>query len=206
MSKYQPYTEKDPELSACYGLEGKFVVGYVGTHGMAHGLEHIVSVAERLRSNDNIRIVFAGGGAARQKVVRLVEQKQLKNVVLIDRQPKEMMPRLWSLCDLSLIPLVNSDLFKTVIPSKIFECMGMGIPIVMSVPEGEATEIIRTTESGIVVESENVDQITAAITSLQEDKQLYERVRKNSLRAASDYSRALMAKKMISVLEDIQDK
>lgn len=202
LSKYEPQ-EKDAELAKRYGLEGKFVVGYIGTHGMAHGLEHIVTAAERLQDNDNVRIVFAGGGAARQKVVDLVEQKALKNVVLIDRQPKEMMPRLWSLCDVSLVPLINSDLFKTVIPSKIFECMGMGIPTIMSVPEGEATKIICNTNSGVVVESENVHQITAAVTKLATDKDLFQALQKSSVNAAPLYSRDLMAKDMLAVFEGI---
>lgn len=201
LTMYQPSLGKDDEFSGQYGLDGKFVAGYIGTHGMAHGLEHIVGVAERLQDYDDIRIVFAGGGAARQKVVDLVEKKQLKNVVLIDRQPKEVMPKLWSLCDVSLVPLVNRALFKTVIPSKIFECMGMGIPTVMSVPEGEATSIVRETNSGVLVESENIEQITAAILMLYEDKELYRRMRISSIEAAPKFSRDIMAEAMISVFE-----
>lgn len=201
LTKYEPSLSKYTGLAEQYDLEGKFVAGYIGTHGMAHGLEHIVDVAECLQSNDDIRFVFAGGGAARQKVVDLVEKKQLNNVLLIDRQPKEMMPKLWSLCDVSLVPLVNSDLFRTVIPSKIFECMGMGIPTVMSVPEGEATAIIRETNSGLVVESESVEQITAAILKLHEDKELYQQVRNSSIEAAPTYSRDIMAADMVSVFE-----
>ncbi|PML92262.1 glycosyltransferase family 4 protein [Vibrio breoganii] len=205
LSKYEPQ-DKDIEFAKQYGLEGKFVAGYIGTHGMAHGLEHIVSVAERLQDNDDIRIVFAGGGAARQKVVDLVEQKGLKNVVLIDRQPKEMMPRLWSLCDVSLVPLINSDLFRTVIPSKIFECMGMGIPTIMSVPEGEATKIIRKTNSGIVVESENVEQIASSVEKLSTDNALFQELQKSSIEAGPLYSRDLMAKDMSAVFERVLSK
>ncbi|MCE7595923.1 glycosyltransferase family 4 protein [Vibrio fluvialis] len=200
LTKYEP-ADKDTELANQYGLAGKFVAGYVGTHGMAHGLEHIVQVAERLKHNDNIRFLFAGGGAARQKVVDLVKEKNLSNVVLIDRQPKEMMPKIWSLCDVSLVPLVNSELFRTVIPSKIFECMGMGIPTIMSVPEGEATQIIVDTNSGIVVESENVEQIAQAIERLHKDAKLYSEIRAASVVAASNFSRDLMAAKMSKIFE-----
>lgn len=200
LTKYEPAV-KAVELANQYGLAGKFVAGYVGTHGMAHGLEHIVQVAEKLKHNDNIRFVFAGGGAARQKVVDLVKEKNLSNVVLIDRQPKEMMPKIWSLCDVSLVPLVNSELFRTVIPSKIFECMGMGIPTIMSVPKGEATQIIEETKSGIVVESENVEQITQAIELLHTDAKLYSDIRSSSIAAAPSFSRDLMADKMSQIFE-----
>lgn len=202
LSRYQPALEKDLGLATQYDLNGKFVAGYVGTHGMAHGLEHIVAVAERLKEYDDIRIVFAGGGAARQKVVDLVNSKQLSNVVLIERQPKEMMPKLWSLCDVSLVPLVNSELFRTVIPSKIFECMGMGIPTIMSVPAGEATAIIQKTNSGLTVEPESVEQIVEGILKLKNDLDLYNKIRKNSLLNASVFSRDLMAEKMLSIFEN----
>ncbi|GLS82860.1 glycosyltransferase family 4 protein [Paraferrimonas haliotis] len=199
LSKYEPVAEKDSELAKQHSLEGKFVAGYIGTHGMAHGLEHIVAVAEKLQQYDDIRFVFAGGGAARQKVVDLVQEKQLNNVVLINRQPKEMMPRLWSLCDVSLVPLINSNLFRTVIPSKIFECMGMGIPTIMSVPEGEATAIIKDTDSGLVVESENVEAISQAVLELYQNKTLYAEKRQASIAAGPQYSRDLMAENMEKV-------
>ncbi|MCE2572587.1 glycosyltransferase family 4 protein [Motilimonas eburnea] len=199
LDKYQPVTSKDEELVARYGLEGKFVAGYIGTHGMAHGLEHIVSVAEKLKHHDNIRFIFAGGGASRRMVEELVSEKQLNNVVLIDRQPKEMMPRLWSLCDISLVPLVNSDLFRTVIPSKIFECMGMGIPTVMSVPDGEATKIINDSKCGITVESENVKQISDAICKLYKNRTLYNDLVQNSVEASASYSREKMASSMLNI-------
>jgi glycosyltransferase involved in cell wall biosynthesis len=204
LTKYEPVEQKDTELAEQYGLQGKFVAGYIGTHGLAHGLENIVSVAERLQQQDDIRIVFAGGGAARQKVVDLVNEKNLKNVVLINRQPKEMMPRLWSLCDISLVPLKNSDLFRTVIPSKIFECMGMGIPTLMSVPEGEATGIIQNTNSGLTVDSENVDQIVEGILKLKNDSELYNELRQSSIDVASQFSRDLMAEKMLSIFSNLE--
>ncbi len=203
LTKYEPVEQKDSELATQYSLQGKFVAGYIGTHGMAHGLENIVSVAERLQQHDDIRIVFAGGGAARKKVVDLVNKKNLKNVVLINRQPKEMMPRLWSLCDISLVPLKNSDLFKTVIPSKIFECMGMGIPTLMSVPEGEATEIIQNTNSGLTVGSENVDQIVDGILRLKNNTDLFNEFRQSSIDAANQFSRDLMADKMLTIFAKV---
>lgn len=200
LSQYAPVNRKDIELANKYQLDGKFVAGYVGTHGMAHGLEYIVEVAERLKDYDEIRIVFAGGGATRQKVVDLVHSKNLSNVVLIERQSKEMMPKIWSLCDVALVPLINNPLFKTVIPSKIFECMGMGIPTIISAPKGEATSIIESTGSGLVVESESVDDICSSIIKLYSDQILYRKISEASLMAAPDFNRENMAHNMLNTL------
>ncbi len=79
--------------------------------------------------------------------------------------------------------------------------MGMGIPTIMSVPEGEATQIIEETKSGIVVESENVEQITQAIELLYTDAKLYSDIRSSSIAAAPSFSRDLMADKMSQIFE-----
>jgi len=189
LDRYEPQSAKDLELSKAYVLEGKFVAGYVGTHGLAHGLEHIVQAAALLADRDDIRIVFAGGGAARAEVERLVEEQGLTNVVLIPRVEKGDMPRLWSLCDVSLVNLRNAPLFKTVIPSKIFESMGMGIPMVVSMPAGEATQIVERSKSGVVVQPESSEEIAAAIVKLKEQQDLQSEFAANARSAASSYSR-----------------
>src|SRR5207253_2172995 len=91
----------------------------------------IVAVTESFRQREDIAFLFVGGGADRARVEAMVAERKLENVVMLARQPKERMPEIWSLCDVALIPLRDAPLFRTVIPSKIFECMGMGIPILM---------------------------------------------------------------------------
>lgn len=193
LNRYEPMPQKDSEFAITYGLEGKFVAGYIGTHGMAHGLEHIVRAATMLADKDDIRIIFAGGGAARAKVERLVEEQGLTNVVLIPRVSKEEMPRLWSLCDVSLVNLRNAPLFKTVIPSKIFESMGMGIPMVVSMPVGEATQLVEQSKSGLIVHSESPEEIAAAIVEFKDDQNMLRDFAANARAAASTYSRDKLA-------------
>ena len=193
LTKYAKQTQKDAEFAHTYKLNGKFVTGYVGTHGMAHGLEHIVSAASLLKDQDDIRIVFAGGGAAREKVEKQVAQMRLKNVVLIPRVAKEEMSRLWSLCDVSLVNLRNADLFRTVIPSKIFESMGMGIPMIVSMPHGEATEIVSKADAGLIISPEAPDELAQAIIKLRDDKKLLGALSTGSLSAAQEFSREKLA-------------
>ncbi|OLQ86171.1 glycosyltransferase WbuB [Vibrio panuliri] len=199
--KYYPLCAKDVNFIEKYHLQGKFVAGYVGTHGMAHGLETLIDVAEKLRKYRDIALIFAGGGAAKNTIVQLASKKKLTNVVFIERQTKEMMPSLWSVCDVAMVPLVNKDLFKTVIPSKIFECMAMGIPMILSVPEGEATSIVRKSGAGLVVESESAEQIKTAILTLYEDEIALKTLKENCLDNAPNYSRDISADKMLSILK-----
>ena len=139
---------KDAGLLREHGLAGKLVVGYLGTHGMAHGLERLLDSAELLRDTPEVVFLFAGGGAERAALEQSVARRGLGNVRLIPRQPNERMSALWSACDLTLIPLRDDPVFAGVIPSKLFEAMAHGVPIVLSVPEGEATALVRETGAG----------------------------------------------------------
>jgi glycosyltransferase involved in cell wall biosynthesis len=203
LSQYQRANEKDKQYSKKYELEDKFVVGYVGTHGLAHALEYIVESAKLLQDLPDVVILFAGGGAAKVGLESSVKEQGLKNVVFIPRQDKKDMPRLWSLCDISLISLKNADLFKTVIPSKIFESMGMGLPMIMTAPEGESSELIKKANSGLVVEPESPVAVANAVKTLYSDSSKLSELATNSYRASSSFNRHELATKMLEYLEEL---
>ncbi len=201
--KYKPLLEKDKEFSEKYHLQGKFVAGYIGTHGLAHALDNIIEAAEVLKAEDNIRIVFAGSGADKPRLEKMVETRGLANIVMIPRQPKENMQKLWSICDVSLVSLKDTPLFSTVIPSKIFESMAMRLPIIISVPEGEATEIIRTHKVGLIIPPENSNSFVKAILKLEKDEDLYRDLADRSLLTASKFNRQKLALEMLGHIEDL---
>lgn len=200
LSQYEPAPQKDGDFAQQYDLTDKFVVGYVGTHGLAHSLDKIVEAAELLVDLKDVRILFAGGGAAKAEVEALVKNKGLSNVTLIPRQQKELMPKLWSLCDISLISLKDTELFKTVIPSKIFESMGMGLPMVMTSPVGEATAILNESRSGVIVKPESPYEVAQVIRELYEDREKLHQLSVNSANAAMLYDRKKLAEKMLKYL------
>lgn len=202
LGRYRPQP-RDEALAAEFQLKGKFVAGYAGTHGMAHALDKVLDAAELLRDRQDIAFFFAGSGAMRADVERRVAERGLTNVRLIPRQPKSRMPAVWSLCDLAVVPLRDNPVFATVIPSKIFESMGMGVPIVMSLPEGEATGIIRKTASGVCVPPENPAALAAAITQLADDPEEMQTLRAAAWAAAPNYSRDTQAERMLQLLAQV---
>ena len=203
LDRYAPRS-RDEALAREFGLEGKFVAGYMGTHGLAHALTRVLEAAERLGQREDIAFFFAGSGAERAKVEQIVAERRLSNVRLIPRQPKERMPALWSLCDLAIVPLRDSPVFATVIPSKIFESMGMGVPILMSLPDGEATSIIRRTGAGVCVPPEDSQAMAEAIIALVDDPNRMAVLREKARMAAPQFSRDALAFRMASILEDVQ--
>lgn len=204
LQRYRP-AARDEAMAKQYDLDGRFVVGYLGTHGMAHGLEKVIEAAERLRDDPRIVFFFAGSGAQRAQVERMAAERALPNVRMIPRQPKDMMPRLWGLCDLSLIPLRDTPVFASVIPSKLFEGMGMGIPALMSLPRGEAVRIVESTGCGVCVAPEDAAAMADQIAALAGDPERMRRLREASLAAAPAYSRDRQARLMSDALARLVD-
>lgn len=202
LSRYSP-RPRDLELEERWSLKGKFVAGYIGTHGMAHALDGVVEAASMLVDDDSIRFMFVGGGADRARVEAMVAERGLTNIVLVSRQPKELMPRIWSLCDVAIVPLKDNPVFATVIPSKIFECMGMGIPVLMSLPDGEATGIVKESGCGTCVPPEDPGAMAAEIRRLANSSELCANLSAQSRDSAQRYSREVLAKQMLQIVSSV---
>jgi colanic acid biosynthesis glycosyl transferase WcaI len=200
--RYAPQA-RDKELADEYGLAEKFVIGYVGTHGMAHGLTNVLDAAERLRERPDITFLLAGAGAERAGLIADAEARGLKNVIFMDPQPKDRMPAVWSLCDVALVHLKDSPAFTEVIPSKMFEAMGMGLPVLLNMPAGEASQILGADKAGVFVHPEDPGNLATAATVLADNTKLRTVLAANSRAAAPGHSRETQARHMINVLQSV---
>jgi len=200
LTLYKPVTGTN-RLAESLGVQGKFVAAYLGTHGMAHHLETVLYAAQRLREYPDIVLILAGDGAERQRLAALRNELGLDNVLMLDQQPKEQMPWLWALSDVSLILLKKSDLFKTVIPSKIFESMAMEKPIILGV-EGESANIVRAADAGYCIEPENAEELANRLLDLHADEALCEKLGANGrIHVSNFYDRKELAKRFEQLLE-----
>ena len=130
-SRFSP-VPKDEELLSQLGLENKFVAGYIGTHGLAHALDTVLDAAKFLAASehpDRFRFILLGDGARKAVLQARALEEDISNVIFVDTVSKDEVVRYWSLLDASIIHLRKTELFTSVIPSKLFECMGMGIPV-----------------------------------------------------------------------------
>lgn len=199
LARYAP-RERDAQLAGELGLEGKFVVGYLGTHGMAHALHRVVEAAELLRDDPRIHFLFVGGGAERDSLVELARSKGLTNISFHASFPKDAMPRLWSVCDLGLVHLKDQDVFRTVIPSKIFECFGMGVPVLYAGPESEGSQIVREAMGGVTLPAERPRELADAVRTLASDPKRVRELAENARAAAPRYDRERNALAMLETL------
>jgi glycosyltransferase involved in cell wall biosynthesis len=197
---FRPGAPRDRPLEAELGLGGRFVVGYLGTLGLAHGLENVLEAAQLLGDTE-VTFLLVGVGAARAQLQAQVRSRALSNVVFVGRQDKSDMPRYWSLCDASLVHLRADPLFATVIPSKIFEAMAVGVPTIYAAPRGEGSRIVEQHGAGLVVAPMDPQALAVAALSLARDAGLRLRLAAAAARAAPLYSRSRQAEDSLAVLQ-----
>lgn len=186
------------------GIENKFAICYAGIHGIAQGLEVVINAAEILKNEKNIQFVFIGDGPEKTKLIDLTDKKKLSNVTFLPVQPKKKMPEIIASMDATVIPLKKLDLFKGALPSKMFEALASELPIVLAV-EGEAEELIKNAEAGIVVEPENEKEIARAVLELSMDTEQRNRFGANGRKyVIENYSRETIARKLESILLNIK--
>jgi glycosyltransferase involved in cell wall biosynthesis len=185
-----------------YSLDGRFVAAYVGTHGMAHGLDTVLEAAQLLREDARIVFMLVGDGAERLRLERRKQEMGLGNVIMLGQQPKDAMPGIWAATDVSLILLRRSDLFKTVLPSKMFEAMAMSRPIVLGV-EGEARALLDEAGAGFGITPQSAEELAAAVTRLADDHALCAQLGASGAAFVREYyDRAKLAMRYLDLLED----
>jgi glycosyltransferase involved in cell wall biosynthesis len=201
ISRFSP-RDKDNELLQQYNLQGKFVAGYIGTHGLAHALGTLLDAAKLLKyspNGDRFRIILLGDGASKAALRQRAKAEELDNVIFVDSVPKDEVVRYWSLLDASIIHLKNDELFTTVIPSKLFESMGMAIPVLHGV-QGESAGIVEREDVGLVFEPENHEALVSVLQRLANEPELHSRFRANGPVCARRYDRSALALTMLDSL------
>jgi glycosyltransferase involved in cell wall biosynthesis len=163
----------------------------------------VLNTAHELRHNEKLHFLFVGEGAEKQRLKKKRTEMKLNNVTFIDRQTREEMPAWIATTDLHLVHLKANSLFKTVIPSKIFEIMGMGKPMVIAV-DGEARKIVEDSGSGTFSQPGDAIELAKTITQMAADPdKMLEMGKRGRDSAMNTYNRDLLAGKYIDILSDV---
>ena len=200
MSLFKPI-DKDTELLKSLNLTDKFIVGYIGTHGMAHGLEFIVDSLKEVKDK-NIHFLFVGTGAKKEATVKKAKELNLSNVTFLDPVAKAEVNRYISIIDVALVPLTKTVIHASLIPSKIFESAAMRKPMLLGV-EGEAREIVEHYNAGVAFEPENKEEFLTALKEISTNKEKYSELQEGCSKLAKDFDRKNLANKMFTVLEKV---
>jgi colanic acid biosynthesis glycosyl transferase WcaI len=197
--------EPDQQLLSEFGFAGKFVVSYIGTLGSAQGASTILQAAELLRHRPEIAFLLVGDGADRESIERQVRDQKLQNLKLLPQQPRSAVPSLIRSSKVCLVVLRGSEVFKTVIPTKMLEFMSCGRPVVVAV-QGQAQEIVEAAQAGLCVPPEDPGALAAAVERLYKDEEERERLGRNGRHYVVRYfSREQTARDYIAVLQRVAE-
>lgn len=191
------------ELRSRSGLNGEFLVSYIGTHGMAHRLQTVLSAAQKFRDDPGIKFMMIGDGAEKERLMRQAEQLGLDNITFLPQMSHEQAIDYYKAADVCLVPLRKATLFTKNIPSKIYEIMASERPVLLGAT-GESCELILNADAGLAYEPENAESLTESIRKLYSDRNLAKRLGQNGYRyAAANCRRRAIADGYMSHLESI---
>jgi len=189
------------------GAEEKFVASYIGTMGNAHGLETLLEAATLLRERaPNVLFLLVGEGAEKARIVSLARSRGLANVRFVGQQAREKIPAYITASDACLVLLKKSELFKTVLPTKMLEFMSCARPVILGV-DGHARKVLEQANAGIFITPEDPAALADAVMQLADDPALRESLGRNGRQHVLQYfSRQHTAKIYLDVLQDLLER
>ena len=203
LNRYQFDSEGRDKIRRQLNLEDKFVAIYAGIHGIAQGLEIIIKAAKILDSQSQIHFLMIGSGPQKAILRQMVSNYGLTNVTLHNEVSMDEMSCYLSAADIALIPLKNIDLFKHVLPSKMFDAWACRRPIILLV-DGEARRVMEEAQTGVFVPPENPELLAETLIELQKSPDDLQRMGLNGRKYVEDhFSREILAEQLLLVLESL---
>jgi colanic acid biosynthesis glycosyl transferase WcaI len=147
-----------------WGVHGKKVFLYVGTHAYYHGLETLIEAADLLRERHDVVFIMVGDGPERPRLKDICAARRIDNVIFAT-SPYEEMDQLYSIAYASIATLRNIEVAKGMRLSKVFPSLSCGVPVIYS-GMGEAAEMLVANQCGLVTEPEKPEQLAQAISTL----------------------------------------
>ena len=192
------------ELRQRLGLERKTVVSYIGTVGMAHGLQLILDAADQCRARlPDVQFVIVGPGAELGELQQRAKTRGLANVTFVGQVPHSKIADYWRLSDITLVLLRDTPLFRTVIPSMIFEAMATGTPVITNV-RGELQSILEPLGAAEMIEPDSLPALVDAIENLAKDPARCRTLSSAGVETAKRYDRIELADRMLEALQHLQ--
>ncbi len=180
------------------------IVSYIGTLGLAHGLDTTVDAARGLAKREpKIQFRLIGEGADRRRIQKSIDEDGLENVELVPLQPRDKIPEFIRNTGICLVNLRKTPVFKTVIPTKMLESMSCAKPVLLGV-DGQARQILENANAGLFFEPGNADDLVEKLLILYHDPERRKILGKNGRKAIlRDFSRGKKAEEYIDILSRI---
>lgn len=189
-----------------YNLHDKFVVTYMGAHGVANNLESLLEVAKEFKQNENVVILLIGDGMRKKDLILKSREEDISNVLFVDSQPKHTIPDFCNASDICTAVLKKVDTFKTVYPNKVFDYMSCAKPILLGI-DGVARELVEKSGSGYYIDPEDSKAFANKIRELKSNPDLMKDLGKSGLAFVREhFSREALAKQYVEELKKVVKK
>jgi glycosyltransferase involved in cell wall biosynthesis len=197
------YIERKSTEFPIDGLQNKFIVCYAGNIGSAQGLEIVIHAAKMLIDDKSVAFLIIGEGMEKERIITLKEKLRLNNIVFLNKKAREELLQFTEAAHCFLVPLLKHPLYKNYIPSKLFDCMAYGKPVLLGV-DGESRTILEEADAGLYFDMDQPEQLVEKIRYLQNNPEESVLMGTNGKNFVKNYfTREIMADKLISILKDL---
>ncbi|WP_054637695.1 glycosyltransferase family 4 protein [Thalassobacillus sp. C254] len=196
-------SEEKEEIRKKHELGNDLVVLYAGNMGAAQGLDVVLDAANILGPEAEVTFCFIGEGVEKDPLKAKADFEHIPNLLFLDSMNKEELMPYYQAADLCLVTLKNHPLFHITIPSKVFDCMAAGKPVLIGVG-GEATDIVLENEAGIAFEPGNAEELAEAVDKAVKNREWIKELESNVTEVVKQkYNRRILAKKLSGILENV---
>lgn len=180
-------------------LDGKFVITYVGAHGVANHLEQILDAGKALEDTP-VLFLLIGQGMEKPRLQQLAAERGVTNVRFLDAVPKAEVFKYILASEMGASVLKRVDTFKTVYSNKTFDYMACKKPILMAI-DGVSRELVETAGAGCYVEPENTAAYNTTIRSYLQDPQRLQREGESGFQyAKQNFDRQVLALRYLNYI------
>jgi glycosyltransferase involved in cell wall biosynthesis len=189
-----------------FGWKEKFVITYVGAHGVANHLMQVLETAVLLKENNRVMFVLIGDGMQKAELIKFAELNDLQNVRFIDSVPKIEVFKYILASDMGMSVLQRNETFKTVYSNKTFDYMACKKPIFMLI-DGVSRQLIESADCGVYVEPENPDEFAMKINEFLKRPEL--EIEQSGINgyfyAKENFDRKKLAEKYLLLLNNVKN-
>lgn len=184
----KPLRKEENPFILEHKLQDKMVVMYSGNLGITHNIEAIVSAAEQLKNNSEIRFIIIGDGGKKEKIVSMIAQRQLSNILLLPYQDKIMLPYSLASADISVITL-GEGAESVSVPSKTYYTLAAGSAVLaVAAASSELGVLVEKYDCGKIFSGEQVKQIADFISEMQTKKDKLDHYKMNAREASKFFT------------------
>ncbi len=187
--------KKSVDIRMKYGWTDKFVVLYMGAHGVANNLQQLIQAADQMQKElPQVLMVLIGDGMEKAGLINMVQEKGMQNVSFIPSQPKEKIKDFVYACDVGIAVLKKVEIFKTVYPNKVFDYMACSKPVILGIDGVVRDMVVNQAKCGIYCEPENAREIIEVIKTYLHSPDLRKQHGENGFNyVRNNFNRAVLA-------------